>query len=101
VLNDEEQRLAEAMSLEPLSFDHAERMEQLRLIAAGEGLLMDNCPECGISLDGIDIAAHASNHWPPYIDPNHLSREAKQRQRAMLTAARKQRLPVAPAEDET
>lgn len=38
------------------------------------------CPECGISLVGVDYLAHAYTHWPEYLDPAKSSKEARKRQ---------------------
>lgn len=97
---DEAQLIAEALALEPLSDDNAERLDQLRAIALGEGLLMDHCPECGIALEGIDITAHALNHWPDYVDQRLHSKDAKARRTAMLRAGARQRLPAPDPESE-
>lgn len=97
---DSAQLAADAMALEPLSDDPAERLDQLRIIAEGENIVMDHCPECGISLEGIDINAHAAAHWPDYVDDRHHSPEARKRRAAMLKAGARQRIPVPAESDE-
>ena len=42
------------------------------------------CPECGISLDGIDKAAHSLTHWPEYLDPAKSGKDARKRQAMLL-----------------
>ncbi len=42
------------------------------------------CPECGRVLAGQDVYAHALTHWPEYLDPGKSSREARNRQKALL-----------------
>lgn len=37
------------------------------------------CPECGISLEGVDYHAHSLSHWPDYLDPAKSSKEARKR----------------------
>ena len=43
------------------------------------------CPECGISLEGVDYHAHSLMHWPDYLDPAKSSKEARKR-KALLDA---------------
>lgn len=57
---------------------------------------MDTCPECGISLEGIDIAAHAEQHWPEYArgaQHYRVNKEAQRRYAALVKAASRQKLP--------
>lgn len=42
------------------------------------------CPECGVSLEGLDIAAHSLSHWPEYLAPATSGKEARQRQAMLL-----------------
>lgn len=38
------------------------------------------CPECGVSLDGLNPVAHSLTHWNEYLDPAKSSKLARQRQ---------------------
>lgn len=42
------------------------------------------CPECGISLSGLNISAHALTHWPEYLNPATSSKLARKRQALTL-----------------
>lgn len=37
------------------------------------------CPECRQPLTGMDLEAHAQQHWPDYIDPRTVSADAARR----------------------
>lgn len=39
------------------------------------------CPECGISLEGLNAKAHSFTHWPEYLDPARSSNLARVRQK--------------------
>ncbi len=38
------------------------------------------CPECGISLSGLDVSAHSLTHWPAFLDPAKSDKEARKYQ---------------------
>ncbi len=42
------------------------------------------CPECGVSLEGYDLQAHALTHWNDYLDPAKSSKEAIKRKVMLL-----------------
>lgn len=42
------------------------------------------CPECGVSMAGLDYHAHALTHFPEYLDPVKSSKLAIKRQKAIL-----------------
>ena len=42
------------------------------------------CPECGISLEGIDLVGHALVHFPEYLDPAKSSKKARNHQTLLL-----------------
>ncbi len=42
------------------------------------------CPECGVSLEGLDNAAHSLSHWPEFLDPAVSGKEARKRQAQLL-----------------
>lgn len=49
--------------------------------------MVDNtlvCPECGLSLTGIDLEGHALSHYPEYLDPAKSSKLAIKRQKQIL-----------------
>lgn len=39
------------------------------------------CPECGVSMDGVDPAGHSLSHYPDYLDPSKSSKLAIKRQK--------------------
>lgn len=43
------------------------------------------CPECGMSMDGLDFHAHSLTHWPEYLDPARSSKKAIANQKATLS----------------
>ena len=42
------------------------------------------CPECGISLVGIDPIGHSLVHFPEYLDPAKSSKKARKHQELIL-----------------
>jgi len=42
------------------------------------------CPECGKDLEGIDVRAHANDHWPENIRDTELGTDAAARRKLLL-----------------
>ncbi len=42
------------------------------------------CPECGVSMKGLDPEGHSLTHYPEYLDPAKSSKEARKRQKQIL-----------------
>lgn len=42
------------------------------------------CPECGVSLEGLDVYGHSLTHYPEYLDPAKSGKEAHKRQALLL-----------------
>lgn len=42
------------------------------------------CPECGVSLDDLDVVGHSLTHYPEYLDPAKSGKDARNRQQLLL-----------------
>ena len=81
------QELLDLVAVDGLPDNPAERLSTLHLLAKSDTWKPDFCPECGVSLDGIDPAKHAEDHWPSIVPASRLSFEALEREAALFRAA--------------
>jgi hypothetical protein len=80
------QEIVDLVAVDGLPDDRLERREVLRLLAKSETAILTHCPETGVSLEGLDIAAHAANLWPHHAPLGSLSVEAREREAALYRA---------------
>lgn len=86
----QKQQIAELVDLvahDGLPDDPAEKLATLHLLAKSDTWKPEFCPECAISLEGIDPAKHAEDHWPSIVPASRLSFEALEREAALFRAS--------------
>ena len=85
--------LVDLVAVDGLPTDPAEKLLTLQLLARSETWVPGDCPECGITLEGIDPVKHATDHWPDVVPASRMSIEALEREASLYRAAGA-RLPV-------
>ena len=81
------QELLDLVAVDGLPDDPAERLSTLHLLAKSDTWKPEFCPECGVSLDGVDPAKHAIDHWPDVVPASRMSVEALEREASLFRTA--------------
>ena len=87
------QDLLDLVAVDGLPTEKYEKLATLQLLAKSDTWVPGDCPECGISLEGVDPAKHASDHWPDVVPISRMSFEALEREASLFRAAGR-RIPV-------